>query len=445
MKKILLAIFLLLVASSSCAISQTQLAHSPVVTTTSGISEPVLSKTPEITVTIPFSTPVVSASEQGSISLEVANICPKQRVVSFEKLELPKGLRLLLLPSTVESSHQLPGKPLIISSESSVPEAIFEDELYDYAVSPDHKWIYFDRPSPDGKYPVLWISSLDGHKQWPVIQLGGDGFTGYASWVSEQAIFIIGSPKKNEISALDPWEYMPFMSINPFTLEQHRLTYLARDQKEGLFYYGSATVDRRPFGMYGRLNRVDFLYDFENDQTLPVFSWLEEVDPFDMQFVPPIWAYDDGKFAVTVARPNGIDLAFDLNIQSAQDKRRYEDVMKRITFPERLLPTTVLGIIPSTNFIALQRFDFSDFSKGKKWFYILDYNNQTVYDYCLDLQDSVKRVKFSPDGKFVAFSLEDFAASLEQDQHYVAILNLEKGTTSYLRGYTLVNWGIVEP
>ncbi|MEP7137485.1 MAG: hypothetical protein ABI904_21375 [Chloroflexota bacterium] len=416
---------------------------------------PFSTKTPLVTKPSPNPTSVVTAvtqsptetnlnSEQSVISPQLVNNCPEKQIVLFEDLGLPKNLRLLLLPNTVESYPQIPGKPLSISSENPSPTTIFDDELYDYSVSPDHKWIYFGRPSVDEKYSVLWISSLDGRKQWPIIELGGKGYAGYASWVSEQEVFIIGSPHENEISALNLWEYMPFMSVNPFTLEQRPLTYLARNQQEGLFYYGAVSLDNRSFGMYGRLNRVDFVYDYENDKKLPAFLWLETVNPSDIQFTP-IWVYGDGKFAVTITRPDGIDLAFNLDIQSARENKQYNDVMERIIFPERLLPSLVLGIVPVENLIALQRFDRFNSSQSGKWFYVLDYKNKIIYDYCLDLKDSVMRVKFSPDGKFIAFSLDNFTTNLEPDQHYIVILNLESGTIAYLKEYTLVDWGVVTP
>jgi hypothetical protein len=417
--------------------------NSPVVTVTRKVMQQTSVATTTITST---ASPLVTLDpmpQQDIVVPELINICPNDRVVKFEDLGLTKDLRLLLLPNTVDASPQIPGEPLSLSSENPLPSHMFDDKLYDFSVSPDHKWIYFNRPDDNGQHSILWVSSLDGKEQWPVVALDSETYTGYASWISDQDIFIIGSPHESEVSALDPWEYMPFMSVNPFTLETRQLIYLARDPNDELFYYGAVIADNKSFGLYGKLNRVDFIYDYENNKTLPAFRWLESVDSMEVQF-PPVWVYDDGKFAITIARPHGIDLAFNLNIQSVSEDIRYDDVMKQIVFPERLLPSFVLGIVPGKELVALQRFDFFNPSQGEKWFYTLDYDNQIVYNYCLDLRDTVKRVKFSSDGKFVAFSLEDFAADQQQDQHYVIILNLRKGTTSYLKGYTLVDWGVVD-
>lgn len=437
----LLSVFLICVG---CTASKTPHDYSPEATA-SILPTQVLASTPMITISKTPSPIASLESQQKVISPKLINICPENRGVSVEKIELPKGLHLLLLPNTVEAYPQVPGKPLSISSESLIPTTILDEDLYDYSVSPDYHWIYFSRQNDDKGYPVLWISSLDGKKQWSVIELGGKGYAGYASWVSEKEIFLIGSPNANDISALNPWDYMPFMSVDPFTLEKETLTYLERDQQEDLFYYGTIGLDNNSLGMYGRFNRVDFIYDYKHDKTIPVFSWLDVVEPIDMQLIKPIWVYNKNLFAITIARPDGIDIAFNLNIRSAGENKRYDDVMNRIILPEQFLPASVLGIIPGKNVIALQRFDYFSSSQGKNWFYVLDYNNQIIYDYCFDLQHSVKRVKFSPNGKFAAISLENSTASMAQDQHYVVILNLEKGTIAYLKGYTLVDWGVLAP
>lgn len=445
MRKPLIQSLLLFAIGAGCTVTKPPIGSPSIETAAPAVPEQVLIGTPLITMTgIPLST-VDSSSQQKIISPQLINICPESQLVSFEEIGLPNNLRLLLLPNTVDSYPQAPSKPLSVSSENPSPTTIIDDELYDYAVSPDYKWIYFNRPSIDENYPVLWISSLDGSEQWPVIDLGGNDYAGYASWVSDQEIFIIGSPHENEISVLDPWEYMPFMAVNPFTLEKRILTYLARNQEDGVFYYGAFNLDKRLLGMYGRLNRVDFIYDYGEDKTLPVFSWLETVDPFDMQFIKPIWVYDEGKFAITIVRPYGIDLAFNLDLQSASESKQYSDVMERIIFPEHLLPASVLGIVPDNNLIGLQKYDFFNSSQGENWFYVLDYNNQIIYDYCFNLQNLVKLVKFSPDGKFAAFSLENLATEIEQDERYVAILNLENGKVTKLKGYVLVDWGFVAP
>lgn len=442
MKKSFLGPLLLIIITTSC------IGLKPSVSSSFTKAAPIATKQALIETSTPativnHTDTMTLAPEQDIISPQLVNICLENPEVSFEELELPRGFHLLLLSSTVKSSPPVPAKPMSISFENPSPTPIFGNEIFQYSVSPDHKWIYFDRPGANNNHSMLWISSLDGEKQWPVIELYGKDYAGYASWVFEQEIFIIGSPNKDELSTLDPWEYMPFISVNPFTLEHRQLTYLAGDQKVGLYYYGSISMNGRTFGMYGRLNRVDFIYDFDQDKNLPVFSWLDSVDPFDMQVIKPIWVYDENKIAVTIAHPYGIDLAFNLDIQSASKIQPYNEVMKRVLLPERLLPISMLGVAPGKNLIAFQRFDHFNSAQGENWFYALDYNNEVVIDYCFDLQDSVEQTSFSPDGRFVAFSLADFSADLESDKHYVAIFDLHKGVVAYLRGYTAVGWGIM--
>lgn len=381
---------------------------------------------------------------QNIIVPQLIYICPETQIVPIEKLEIPKDFRLLLLPSSVKAYPQIPSKPLSLFPEASMVSTIFDYEIIDYSVSPDHRWIYFYLPSSDQKYQTLWVSSIDGKEQWPVIELSGKGYSGYASWVSEKEIFIIGSPNESDISVLDLWDYMPFLSVNPFILEQRQLTYLARDPIDGLFYYGAISLDEKTYGMYGRLNRVDFIYDYSNDRVLPAFLWLDAVEPFAMQFIKLIWVYDN-KFAVTIAQSDGIDLAFNLNIQLAGEDKLYNDVMERVIFPERLLPASVLGIVPGRDSIAMRRFDFLFPSENENWFYVFDYKNQYVADYCFDTKDSVNKTEISPDGRFVAFSFEKFDVEYEQEQFYIVVLDIVSGKRAYLEGYVLVGWGIVAP
>lgn len=440
MKKVLVVILFLL--SISCTEKGHSITLTPNPTLTFGVSENPSSTPFTATLTqTPLST-IDAVSSQNVISPQIKNICPEKKIVPIDELGLSSSHRLLLLSSTVESYPRQPSKPMSVSSKSPIPTEIFEDELYEYAISPNHNWIYFSRPSAEGDYMMLWVSSLDGKTQWPVIALDDNGYAGYASWISEEEVLIVGSPNKSEISSINPWEYSPFISINPFTLEQRQLAYLARNPEDGLYYYDAVDLRGHPWGMYGKLNRVDFIYDYVNDESFSVFSWLDNVNSFDMQSTKPIWAYDESKFAVTVSRPDGIDLALNLDIQLIKENKQYDDVMERFIFQKLYLPTSVLGIAPIKQWVALQRFDIFNSSEGENWFYILDYDNQVIYDYCLDLQNSVKRAKFSPDGKFIAFSMENFSSSLEHDQHYVIVLNLENGKTYYLKGYVLVGWGI---
>ncbi len=454
MKQLLSLVLLLLIMVAGCTSSQS-FSASPMLPTTALTMTPVIipsmptsvtTHQPTITSTqLPPTEPVqlytptsiVTATPvQEIFSPVLKTICPSQQVVSFDDLEIPQDLRLLLLQGTVNSYPAVSSLPLIISPGDLIPQPILEDELLAYQVSPDHKWISYYRPGDDEYHFMLWISSLDGQQQWPVIPIAKNN---YAVWASENEMFIVGSPLAEE---LEIWDYFPFTSINPFTLDQQHLTYLVGSPIEGRYYYGSMNIGGRSYAMYGRLNLVDYLYDYSQEIEIPVFQWLNEIDYLELQSIKPIWIYDESKFAVTVARPDGIDVALGLDIFLAGEEMQYAEVMKRIILPEHLLPLYLLGIGSDEGLLALQRAGYSSPIGGPNWFYIFNYQSMEVRDYCLDLPDSAGPARFSPDGRFIALSLNDYSATSEHDRYSVVVIDLEKGTIAYLDGYTVVGWGI---
>ena len=443
MKNILTITLLGILLGTSCTVTDSPYDYSKAATSTA-VEIGQTSVETKVSSAIPVEGTPDYTNQQIVKSAKIIKTCPDRQIVSFKELNLPDNFRLIALMNTIELYPQIPSKPYSISSVSVTPTPIINDDVFTFQVSLDHKWIYYTRPNQENKFPVLWVSSIDGKENFPVIELGGKGYSGYANWSSDQEILIIGSPREDEISSLDAWEYMPFMSVNPFTLEKRRITYLAeKEANKGLYYYGAFGVDNHSLGMFGRLNRVDFIYDFEQDKSYKVFSWLDSVNPSEMQLMPPVWVYDNGKFAVTVAQSDGFDLAFNLDIQSAGETRSYNDIMRRIVLPEYLLPASVLGIVPVKNLIAIQRLDFFNPNEGANWFYTYDNKNGVVYDYCFDLGASIKQIKFSPDGRFVALSLDGPASDTEQAKNYIAILSLENGKIVYVKGYSLADWGVV--
>ena len=364
-------------------------------------------------------------------------VCPEDPEVPFNVLKIADDLRLLLLPEIVQFSPPAPGNLLVMPSGVLEPELVPMVEVYDFSVSPDLKWIYFTRP---GDTSTLWVSSPDGSLQWAATELSGANYAGYASWVTEDSIFIIGSPKKSDISLISTWEYMPFARVNPFTLEKNSVAYLNGESRGDVFYYGTFVAGDVPYGMYGRLNMVDFLYDFMHDTKTPVFSWLDGVKPFDLQLAKPVWTYGKGLFAITVVRPYGFDIAYDLEFDEADQPYQYQEIMQRVYVPAQLLPSSILGIVPVTHLVALHRNSILNPVEEKQWFYSFDYRKNSIIDYCFEVNDTIRKLSFSPDGRFAAFSLEGSSSGLGENRYYVVVLDLQTGERATLRWYTLADW-----
>ena len=457
MRKFTTVSIILLAVVSACTFSTSpQVAETPSTVTITETSSPTIkaviiaTQTPTETLPASLDTAVVTPSldvTQKISTFKPDLVCPKQQVVPFEELDISPQYGIILLPGNADL-HPENAIPLILLPGEAVPEPISditEARSHFYEVSPDHKYFLFYRDEGDEKQETVWIRSLDDQEQWPVVQINK---LNYARWASEEELFIIGSPDADEYEKLDIWSFMPFLAVNPFTLEQRQLTYIAGDRTQGRYFYG--LIDNGMGSAYtlyyeGRMTGVEFyIYDYSKDEALAIFQWLKEVDPIElMTNFLPVWIYENDQYAVTISLSDGFDLALGLDLSTALCDQNYNDIMSTIILPERFLPSRVLGIVPERNWIALQRAGYlENADNSPNWFYIVDYQNNIIRDYCLDLLDSVSIVKLSPDGRFAAFSLYDFSATTDGMKQSVAILDLDLGVVNYVKGYELIDWVI---
>ena len=266
-------------------------------------------------------------------------------------------------------------------------------------------------------------------------------------WKSDQEIYVIGHPNAEDYEELSALDYFPFLIINAFTMEQQTLPYLVDywngrmadgyliSQEKSLMLFDESSIDGLRY----------FIYDFNNDESFQVFRWLlnEKVDPLRVVFsFQPVWIYDKDRFAIALAQQDGIDLAIDLDIETAKEDVDYDNVMTSVILPERLNPAYVLGIVPGTSQVVLKRFDIYHAS-SPKWFYLINYEDRILIDYCFDLADSVSDIKFSPNGRFAAISLQKFSVSSEQIGFYTVVIDLKIGTAAYLEDYVVIDWGVI--
>jgi hypothetical protein len=135
-----------------------------------------------------------------------------------------------------------------------------------------------------------------------------------------------------------------------------------------------------------------------------------------------------------------LDIAFDLDFEDAGKSHEYQEIMQRVNLPTQFLPTSVLGIVPVTHLVALHRDSILGPVQEKKWFYVLDHRQNAIIDYCFEVNDSIRKLSFSPDGRFVAFSLEASSSGSVDNRFYVVVLDLQTGQIATLRRYTLADW-----
>ena len=103
-----------------------------------------------------------------------------------------------------------------------------------------------------------------------------------AGWASPSEIFIAGPPDINLDRDLERSDFMPNLSVNPFTLEQSQITYLAGGVGSGRFYLDVVNSKGKSYTLHTDMPNQTFefyLYDYSNDESIPVFQWLWQLDP----------------------------------------------------------------------------------------------------------------------------------------------------------------------
>jgi hypothetical protein len=131
------------------------------------------------------------------------------------------------------------------------------------------------------------------------------------------------------------------------------------------------------YALYSELTDGGFnyyLYDYDTGENLPVFQWLPGVDLLESLLnlqLQPVWAYDGEKFAIFVDRPYGIDIAMNIDIDTAVQEKSYDEIMKKYSIPDQFTPISVLGFVPDKDMVVFQSLDPHHVSPN--WLFILDF------------------------------------------------------------------------
>jgi hypothetical protein len=396
------------------------------------------SKTPTF-----IGTSIISSSPE-QFTPNIIKVCPSVREVELPAMHIPPEYHLLIIEGKQNGGRSV--DPFLLFPDNSVIKQLdVSANQANFGISPDYRWFSFYRSGDNEDYNILWVSSIDGSQQWPVIQLHR---LNYAKWVSDDLMVIMGSPDAEDFEKFDLWDIKPFMAVNPFTKEQQPINYSGWGGTDRAYYDLLVYQDRLYLLIYEYTwAEVNFyLYDHEQDSSFPVFKMLKEVEPFQLMFMNvPIWFYDMNKYATTVAQEDGIDLAMGLDLNAAKEIEKYEEVMTRILLPEHLMQFHLLGIAPNTNWLLFQHLDFLP-PHGPLWGYTLDYPNRLIRDYCYDL-DIAGEVKFSPDGRFIAFTQmksyqNEELIPYEKRMPDTIIMSLETGLITQIPDFTSVGWVI---
>ena len=406
-----------------------------------GVASPEISP-PQVT-SSNFPTSPLSTVAPAAVAQSI-RLCPEVAVVPMRDLGLPLETRLVVtLPQSDYSGVDRAG-PFLLSSqdlepkpvEALIPEKGTSNESYQ--VSRDGHWLTFMRRQETTQRRELWMSSIDGERLW---RIGEVGWYSYARWVNDEEIVIIGPVAWDDSNERPPvTAYMPLLTINPFTLTHEPLPALPETEGERHFA-DLIRADGRLYALYEIWSQRGFsfyVFDYADETARQVFRWLDSTE-WDLYKSLNIMVTAGGAFVLSVDRPYGIDIAFDLALSSAVSQDNYDGNMRPITLPEGILPAYVWSISPFTETIALREELPGDDLSQDLGFYVLDYGKMTLTDYCLR-QDISTELDLSPDGRFAALTLIDLPSSLPPRTSLV-ILSLETGHMAEVDGYRMAGWG----
>ncbi len=180
-----------------------------------------------------------------------------------------------------------------------------------------------------------------------------------------------------------------------------------------------------------------YLYNDADRVTVPAFRWMNE--PAGWLVATP---YRDaqGKFGLYALRSYGLDLAFNLDLETVLSDQPYGDMMKKIRLPfSEVAGYPEMAIARLNNALLLA----APAADGVNQFavYRLNYPDLSLDDFCISNAAGYAQIAVSADGKFAAvnfFLLDPPGIHLKG----VVLLNLETGQRFWIPGapFAVIGW-----
>lgn len=383
------------------------------------------------------------ASAIENLNPDIEKVCQSNPRVSMNELGLPNNLVLLSVQQDEILGGNL-GTPLhsdilSYSGKRSIPSKIEDilssdrnSKIINILVSPRGLRLAIFRWNANDNHETLWVSTLDGQKQWLVADISPRQ---RVFWVSENEILVVGVPNETDYEGRIPEEEMrPLLSINPFTSDTRQLETLP----EGAIYvYNSYhSRDGKPYSMYYKddsQRRNYFLYDYAKGTPTHIFRWIDMSDP-----TIGVGIRSNGLYYVARKAESGVDFAIDLNLEQIAEDKNYTDIMKRfsITSGKNHEISTMLFNWMRTDIPILTSDPLDD--QRSTPIYLFDYRANVLRDYCINL--GLALAVFSPDEQFAAFTVNE---GMETLGYHVLILNLKTGYYSIIEDTKAIGFGKV--
>ena len=180
------------------------------------------------------------------------------------------------------------------------------------------------------------------------------------------------------------------------------------------------------------------LYNYGDDTASPILSWLVSKDWITYHTVS-IQARPGGLLTVSMDTPKGVDLAVDLDLETAGQALNYDQVMNTILLPDGPPDEAVWPLDGGR--LEVDRYNDHD-QASPVWFTVLDARSNTLVDYCVDIEDTSTPGDLSSDGRFAAISLRDEGPDVPHMDvtRDTVVLDLQTGRLAHLGQIKIVGW-----
>ena len=402
---------------------------------TASQEKPTTSPSAEISATSPTSTVT-------EVLANIEYICPEERLVPLASLGLSAEDRIIVedIDNSTGGFFMLGGtdtEPIPIPN--TAPEPGYHNEFE--RASPDGRWFLYYKVLNGTFDATLWISSFDGEQQWQIMPIDTRAPAG---WVSNEEIVGVSRPGDRE-------NYTPILLLNPFTQEINSLSPIPASGR-GLNWWNSDDINYEiyfdnfyilPSGEHaGRFA----IYNYNTDETHLAFQWLNAEtdylrDHFYLYYMFRIFDTPEGLISLILVRPYGFDIAANLDIDTIITASDYEEIMQPVILPGDNPDMRITWIARTNPSFAFDRLDYRQYEPRSTQFYVFNYQNMSLIDYCYDRGYTDIISYGSPDDRYLAWNTYEVESN---DIVGVNVIDFETGRVSYLDGVEVIGWGIVQ-
>ncbi len=401
-----LPILMILLAAACTLGSETPTPSSPALS--SETASPTDTPSPTRTFTpSPTLSPIVPIPTIETVTPPVVQYCPDQPEIPLTELGLNPEMYLV-----VAQNDDIPGDPsengifYLTGSDptlkpipNTASEGVWNTSLF--MVNPRGNWIKYYRWQEGDEHKTIRISTLDGTQQFDIADIT---FGHSTQWISDEEIVVIGLVNEEDYAfgLFEYWEdLIPLAVIDITTGVIEPLPPLPDNTIFAVF----SQLDNNYYAIYYEGYEFDNiqLYDYTNNRSIPIFQWL--VDKDWVSYGTTGFRMEDGSLSAFVnRRPYGFDLVVGLDVEGVQQDNRYLEAMTAVVLPgvpNDFRSSSISSLGNSGGNLYVVRDEDMISGKEEKLFYIFDYPNKILRDYCLTFEYGALFKNLSPDGRFL--------------------------------------------